>query len=179
MEEPIDLESLFPDRSCGEPLGSQLVRRLRTAIKSGFFAAGSRLLATRELAKRLGISRNTVTEAFEQLIAEGYLEARVGAGTFVTETLRETRKGTAAPSGLLPAVPSALTAIKESLDAVGSSFGPLRVGAPDLSAFPRGCGSISSARISPHSTRIWITVNLPGYSPCVKRLQAISRSFVG
>ncbi len=138
MEEPIDLESLFPDRSCGEPLGSQLVRRLRTAIKSGFFAAGSRLLATRELAKRLGISRNTVTEAFEQLIAEGYLEARVGAGTFVTETLRETRKGTAAPLGLLPAVPSALTAIKESLDAVGSSFGPLRVGAPDLSAFPRG-----------------------------------------
>jgi GntR family transcriptional regulator / MocR family aminotransferase len=138
MEEPISLEPLFPDRSSGEPLGTQLVRRLRTAIKSGFFAAGSRLLPSRELAKRLGISRNTVTSAFEQLIAEGYLQALVGAGTFVTETLHEARGRPAAPSRLLPTSARTLVAIKERLNAVGSSFGPLRVGAPDLSTFPLG-----------------------------------------
>jgi DNA-binding FadR family transcriptional regulator len=55
MKEPIDLQALFPDRASGEPLGGQLIRRLRTAIKSGFFAAGSRLLPSRELAKRLGM----------------------------------------------------------------------------------------------------------------------------
>jgi GntR family transcriptional regulator/MocR family aminotransferase len=138
MKEPISLEPLFPDRSSGEPLGTQLVRRLRTAIESGFFAAGSRLLPSRELAKRLGISRNTVTSAFEQLIAEGYLEALVGAGTFVTQTLHEARRRPAAPSRLPPSGARSLAAIEDRLDAVGSSSGPLRVGAPDLSIFPMG-----------------------------------------
>jgi GntR family transcriptional regulator/MocR family aminotransferase len=72
------------------------------------------------------------------LTAEGYLEARVGAGTFVTETLHEARRRTAAPSRRLPRSPSSLLAIKERLHAVGSSCGPLRVGASDLSAFPLG-----------------------------------------
>lgn len=137
MKEPIDLEPLFPDRASGEPLGAQLVRRLRSAIKSGFFPAASRLLPSRELARRLGISRNTVTSAIDQLIAEGYLDARVGAGTFVTETLHEPHQRTTAPARQLPTSPSKLAPFQRRLDAVGSSFGPLRVGAPDISAFPR------------------------------------------
>lgn len=136
MKEPIDLEPLFPDRTIREPLEAQLVRRLRTAIESGFFPAASRLLPTRELARRLDLSRNTVTSAYEQLVAEGYLEARVGAGTFVTATLHRARPRPAAPPRELPGVAGKLTAIQERLDAVGSSFGPLRVGAPDLRAFP-------------------------------------------
>ncbi len=84
MKEPIGLESLFPDRSSSEPLGAQLVRRLRAAVESGFFAPAARLLPSRELAQRLGVSRNTVTAAIDQLVAEGYLESQVGSGTFVT-----------------------------------------------------------------------------------------------
>jgi GntR family transcriptional regulator / MocR family aminotransferase len=135
MKDPIDLEPLFPDRGSGESLEGQLVRRLRTAVKTGFFPAASRLLPSRALARRLGLSRNTVTSALEQLIAEGYLEARVGAGTFVSATLHERRK-VATPSDHVPASPSKLSEIENRLDGVGSSFGPLRVGAPDLSAFP-------------------------------------------
>jgi GntR family transcriptional regulator / MocR family aminotransferase len=136
MKEPIDLEPLFPDRAAREPLEAQLVRRLRAAIESGFFPAASRLFPSRELARRLDLSRNTVTSAYDQLVAEGYLEARVGAGTFVTATLHRARRRPAAPPREPPAVAKTLAAIQARLDAVGSSFGPLRVGAPDLGAFP-------------------------------------------
>jgi len=56
---------------------------LREAITSGALAAGAKLPATRTYAESLGVSRNTVLAAYEQLAAEGYVEARVGAGTFV------------------------------------------------------------------------------------------------
>lgn len=136
MGEPIDLEPLFPDRASLEPLGTQLVRRLRSAIESGFFSPGSRLLPSRELARRIGVSRNTVTSAFEQLIAEGYLEARVGAGTFVAAALHVVHRDAAPPIRTLPPPARELEAIREALEAVGSSYGPLRIGAPDISAFP-------------------------------------------
>jgi len=136
MKGPIDLEPLFPNRTSGESLGAQLTRRLRTAIESGFFPRSSRLLPSRELAKRLGLSRNTVTSALEQLIAEGYLEGRVGSGTFVLGMQHEKRPKPPAAVHVLPSSPNDIAVIGERLDAVGSSFGPLRVGAPDLSAFP-------------------------------------------
>ncbi len=137
MRVPIDLEPLFPDRSSGEPLRGQLVRRFRNAIKTGFFPAASRLLPSRELAGHLGVSRNTLTSALDQLIAEGYLEARIGSGTFVTKTLHEARARSVTTQRPLLRSPGTLAEVKTKLDHVGSSFGPLRVGAPDLSAFPR------------------------------------------
>lgn len=136
MQEPINLEPLFPDRASGEPLGGQFLRRLRDAIRSGFFLPGSRLLPSRELAKRLSVARNTVTSAFEQLIAEGYLEARLGSGTYVTATLQNTQQRQVASRQPLPATAGRLAPVQDALDIVGASFGALRVGAPDLSAFP-------------------------------------------
>jgi GntR family transcriptional regulator / MocR family aminotransferase len=136
MKEPIELEALFPDRASSEPLASQLTRRLRTAIENGFFPAGSRILPSRELAKRLGLARNTVIWAIEQLIAEGYLEARVGAGTYVTATPARQHARAAPPSRALPERARDLLKIASQLDAVGDSRGPLRIGAPALDAFP-------------------------------------------
>ncbi|MGA8476182.1 MAG: PLP-dependent aminotransferase family protein [Candidatus Cybelea sp.] len=136
MKEPIGVESLFPDRASGEPLVSQLVRRLRSAIESGFFAPETRLLPSRELSLRLCVSRNTVVSALEQLVAEGYLEARVGAGTFVTPMPHDARGRVAPGSRSLPQHASRLLPVKAALDAVGSSYGPLRVGAPALTSFP-------------------------------------------
>ncbi len=69
------------------PLYRQLYNWLREAILSGQLAAGTRLPSTRSLASELAVSRNTVLIAFEQLLAEGYVEGRVGAGTYVTRTL--------------------------------------------------------------------------------------------
>ena len=93
--------SFFPDRASDVPLHRQLAGHLREAILDGELRGGTRLHASRALAVQLGVSRNTVTAALDQLIAEGYLEARVGAGTFVATdlTLRAPRLA-AAPHAL-------------------------------------------------------------------------------
>lgn len=65
------------------PLYGQLYRSLRSAILSGALPSGSRLPSTRELCADLKVSRNTVLEAYGQLLAEGYLESHLGSGTFV------------------------------------------------------------------------------------------------
>src|SRR6266700_7115077 len=72
-----------------EPLYQQLYHALRQAILGGQLIPGTQLPPTRVLATELAVSRTTVITAFEQLFAEGYLEARVGSGTFVTSTLPE------------------------------------------------------------------------------------------
>lgn len=64
-------------------LHRQLYRALRAAILDGRLAAGMRLPGTRALARELGVSRNTVLQATEQLIAEGYATGRARSGTFV------------------------------------------------------------------------------------------------
>ncbi len=69
-------------------LQSQLIRALRRAILDGHLLAGARLPPTRELARELQVSRNTVLSAYEQLRAEGVIEARVGGGSFVAGTAR-------------------------------------------------------------------------------------------
>lgn len=81
------LNTIIIDRSVSVPLYRQVYRGLQETILSGRLLPGTRLPPTRTLADALGVSRNTVVSAFEQLGAEGYLEARVGAGTFVTRAL--------------------------------------------------------------------------------------------
>jgi GntR family transcriptional regulator / MocR family aminotransferase len=73
------------DRSLNIPLKRQVYEYIRNQILYGNLRAGERLPATRELANQLGISRNVIIEAFEQLLAEGFIVGQQGAGTFVTE----------------------------------------------------------------------------------------------
>ncbi|WP_031126851.1 PLP-dependent aminotransferase family protein [Streptomyces exfoliatus] len=73
--------------------GRALQEALREAVRSGRLAAGTRLPSTRELAADLGVSRGLVTEAYEQLTAEGYLRSGRGAGTWVGEAARARRTG--------------------------------------------------------------------------------------
>jgi GntR family transcriptional regulator/MocR family aminotransferase len=91
------------DRDADAPLFRQLDRQLRDAILSGQLAPGTRLPSSRLLARELGVSRISVTAAFDQLIAEGYLEGHRGAGTFVTSELPMDLAGIA---GLEPAAPA-------------------------------------------------------------------------
>jgi GntR family transcriptional regulator / MocR family aminotransferase len=77
------------DHTREEPLYLQLYHTLRQSILAGQLSAGTQLPPTRVLASELAVSRTTVVTAFEQLFAEGYLEARVGSGTFVASTLPE------------------------------------------------------------------------------------------
>ncbi len=77
------------DRQAAEPIFRQLYDELRRAILSGAAAPGSRLPATRQLAAKLGISRTSVVGVYEQLLAEGCVEGRAGAGTYVSRDMLE------------------------------------------------------------------------------------------
>ena len=74
------------DRENGGPVNRQIYQVIRSAILSGMLPAGLQLPSSRDLSQELHMSRNTVTYAYEQLIAEGYLETRHGAGSFVADT---------------------------------------------------------------------------------------------
>ena len=70
----------------------QLLRALKAAVREGRLSAGTRLPATRALAAQLGLSRNTVVTAYEQLCAEHLAVARTGSGTFVTDAVAPHRQ---------------------------------------------------------------------------------------
>lgn len=75
------------DRVSGVPIYRQLDAALRKLILEGILRPAQKLPSTRELAEDLGVSRITVKSVYEQLVAEGYAEARTGAGTFVSHGL--------------------------------------------------------------------------------------------
>src|SRR5258706_2848888 len=74
------------DRNGGKPVNRQIYQVIREAILSHVLPVGVQMPSSRDLARELKVSRNTVTYAYEQLMAEGYLETRTGAGTFVADT---------------------------------------------------------------------------------------------
>lgn len=73
------------DRASGIPLFRQIYTSFRNRIWQGELYAGEQLPSTRELASSLQVSRNVIVEAYEQLLAEGYIEGRHGSGTYVAE----------------------------------------------------------------------------------------------
>lgn len=77
------------DEESGIPLYRQIYESVRRAILSGEFFPGKQLPASRFLAEQLGVSRTTIVNTYDQLLAEGYLESRTGAGTFVAAHLPE------------------------------------------------------------------------------------------
>lgn len=84
-------------------LAADVYRQLREAILDGRLRSGERLPPTRELARRLAVSRNTVAAAYDRLTAEGFLVGRVGAGTFVCpEALGRIRSRRAPAAGARP-----------------------------------------------------------------------------
>ncbi|GIF16714.1 PLP-dependent aminotransferase family protein [Actinoplanes teichomyceticus] len=75
----------------------QLYEQMRWSIEAGQLPAGTRLPATRTLAKELGVSRNTVLVAYDRLLAEGYLDGRVGSGTVVASRKPARDEGASPP----------------------------------------------------------------------------------
>src|SRR5258708_36491482 len=88
----------------GTPLSRWFYDELRSAILEGRIVPGARLPATRDLAREYKLARATVVTAFEQLKSEGYVEGRVGAGTYVSQVLPDdllqvARTGSGRPAG--------------------------------------------------------------------------------
>ncbi|MBL4784237.1 MAG: PLP-dependent aminotransferase family protein, partial [Cohaesibacteraceae bacterium] len=75
------------DKKSPVPLFQRLNTQIRQAVLSGRLPSGMRLPSSRDLAMEIGVSRTTVVTAFEQLLAEGYLESRTGSGTYVARNL--------------------------------------------------------------------------------------------
>lgn len=71
------------DRTRPEPLGVQLSTQVRELVVAGTLAPGDRLPSTRALATDLGVARSVTEQGYDQLLAEGWLTTRQGAGTFV------------------------------------------------------------------------------------------------
>ena len=112
-------------------LARQIYDSIREKILEGAMAAGEKLPSTRSLAGELDVSRNTVLDAYNQLIAEGWLEASHGSGTRVAEGLRG---AFAVPARLPPVAP------EEGKGAERRKAGPaidFRSGIPDAALFPR------------------------------------------
>jgi GntR family transcriptional regulator/MocR family aminotransferase len=80
-------ELVIAERNPDMPAYKWLYSALRDEIVKGRLRPGARLPATRDLAKRYGLSRGTIMNSFDQLKAEGYLQGTVGSGTYVSRVL--------------------------------------------------------------------------------------------
>ncbi len=121
--------ALIPiDRESETSLTRQVYGQIRERILSRQLPAGSRLPATRHLAAELGVARNVVIDAYEQLFAEGFLETRRGSGTFVAQDsyLAEYVARHEPPKAPAP------RPAKGTRDVVA-----FETGVPDLRSFPR------------------------------------------
>ena len=129
------------DRAATAPLYRQIYRGVRAAILDGRLSHGQRLPSTRTLANELGVSRLPVLTAYDQLLHEGYLVGRVGAGTYVALSIadRHDRAATQTPARSSGEVRDRLPPPGPAGQdpAALSSLGPFRVGLPALDLFPR------------------------------------------
>src|SRR4051794_35215835 len=71
----------------GEELGRWVYTQLRSAILDGRLRPGTRMPSTRNLSQQYGLARGTVAAAFDWLKSEGYVDMRVGSGTFVADSI--------------------------------------------------------------------------------------------
>ncbi len=142
------LGTLVVDPEKETPLFHQVYLRIRELILGGTLSRGARLPSTRSLAKDLGLSRNTVLAAIEQLAAEGYVTSRVGDGTYVAAAVPEDREAPRWPATAAAAAaarPSAAIArlsrrgeriLATPIGRDSSVLRPFAVGQPALGEFP-------------------------------------------
>jgi len=152
------------DPSSRTPLHRQIYDGVRAGILAGRFAASMRLPSTRVLAAELGVARNTVVLAFDQLVAEGYLSTRRGGGTRVRAAMPDSLMGVRAARPAARAIresappksqtPSRVPARWARIMARDPEFGarrdgvaaPFTLGMPAVDAFPATLWSRITAR---------------------------------
>jgi GntR family transcriptional regulator/MocR family aminotransferase len=176
----IQVAGIALDRGNPQPLAEQLYTCVRRAILSGQLRASTRLPATRVLAQELGVSRNTVVSAFEQLGLEGYLDARIGSGTHVASCLPDELLNVHAQ---LEPRRTAHARIRLSRRGRELAHSPVRVlsvpgrprpfasGHPDVMEFPLNIWSTLAARRWRSGSRDLLTYGDPaGYFPLRKAI---------
>jgi GntR family transcriptional regulator / MocR family aminotransferase len=183
-------EIILDQNDASAPLYRQLYERLRDFILAGHLEAGTRLPSTRVLASSLGVSRTTTALAYEQLLLEGYIESRVGDGTWVARLQPEqlfqgSRNaqdlGATDPSGTPPAVLARRgqvlidTPYPEEFYGHQGNHGTslFLVGQPDVTSFPYEIWARLVARHARQSLQaVSFYQDVQGYAPL---RQAIAR----
>ncbi len=140
--EAVLLHGVDVDRDSPVPIYRQIETTLRRQILDGTLRSSSKLPSTRDLASQLGVSRITVKSVYEQLVAEGYLEARTGAGTFVTKGLnletvpkfKPREKKNSTPDISIP--DHAIPILSSQASIRHGATAPFRPGVPALDLFP-------------------------------------------
>ncbi|MEZ0094939.1 PLP-dependent aminotransferase family protein [Streptacidiphilus sp. EB129] len=163
------------DLSGPEGIRSSLIRALRDAVRSGRLAPGTRLPPSRTLAVDLGVARNTVADAYGELVAEGWLTARQGSGTRVAPrtapaTTRSTPPRGGSARGTAPRAAQAGTATSRSAqaDTAQARTAQARAGTvPGGSADARGGAPTGGWGRSPFAAGDGITHSLYAGSPDV------------
>lgn len=130
----------------------QLYRILQQGMREAVLPAGSRLPPSRSLAQALGIARNTVVHVYEQLALEGYVQARVGRGTFVADMgprLAPAAAPDAAPVAATPRKTLSLRgqALVADAGAARSQWGAFTPGVPEVRLFPSRVWSRLQSRL--------------------------------
>ena len=130
------------EKNTSVPIYRQLDGSLRRLILSGTLAPGQKLPSTRELSNDLGISRITVKSVYEQLVAEGYAQAKTGAGTYVAEGLEFEAAPKIDRARRMPRIPEIEISdrshriMSSRASARHGETGPFRPGVPALDLFP-------------------------------------------
>lgn len=133
------------DRRARDPLHRQIYNAYRTAIVDRVLRPKEQVPSTRTLASELGVSRIPVLNAYAQLLAEGYFESHVGAGTVVSSTLPDqvtaTQRSATSPSPplgprLISRDCSHLPSVQNVLPWLGGRWGAFSLGQPALDQFP-------------------------------------------
>jgi GntR family transcriptional regulator/MocR family aminotransferase len=157
--------------------GTDLVRwiydEVRSAILEGRLKRGMRLPSTRELARRYGIARGTIVTAFRHLYAEGYLEAKVGAGTYVRTFLPEeflhakrTARASTEARKFTPALSKYAQRLAPAPAGRGQPAHAFRAAEPALDVFPASLwAQIASRRLRAATRKLLADVDPRGYRP--------------
>lgn len=168
---PLDLESQKE-----LPLYSRVYAQVRDAILEGKLEPGTRLPSTRTLSHDLDLSRNTVLKAFDQLLVEGYVECRIGDGTYVSSAFARTpRHGVPDPN--VPRTPAARAIsvrARRMTHAEPHRIGMLGedpVSQPNLGLFPMDTWNRLSSRSQRRAGRSLLLAGDPlGYAPLRRSL---------
>lgn len=133
------------DREAEIPLARQVYTILSDLILNGELSGGVKLPASRSLATDCGVSRNTVMFAYEQLLAEGYVVAQTGSGTFVSDTVPATNWSSKEVEDVNepqhseqnPTLSKRGLEMVSSAQATAEQWQPFISGVPDISLFPK------------------------------------------
>lgn len=162
------LELALQDRPPRVALGRWLYNEFRCAILDRRLSPGTRLPATRDLARQYGISRGTVVAAFEQLQAEGYLVGRPGAGTRVNALLSRNASAKAGPLPKIRTLPAALRGLPTV-----SVARPFRPQQPALAEFPMDVWArVAGRSLRRASISLLAQADPRGYAPLREALAA-------